>query len=339
MIINHILTVASVCASWWSFSSKPWNSLALMQWGAIIATLILTAGAIIEYWEKLKQLLRLSGKWVRGKSNEFERCVFKKLVVHSLGPILVVIGIAGEVVFEGRAFILEDRQEEQAQQAIGSVLDLAEAARQKADSFERDIALASKQAGDAKTSADGAAEDAIRAKSAADFAQSEVEALSPRSLSIEQQQNIADVLKQLRGSHPTVIGSYGMDGEGTALATQIIRAFEATGRGMPTDERANQVVSGGFEWGISIRGPANEMPYMLALRDALVNIGKLEQVSINGPSPRVGAGISGAAGISGNAGIFGGGGPPVQQPIPTTGPVRVLVGIRPPPVLPQSGKQ
>ena len=129
-----------------------------------------------------------------------------------------------------------------------------------------------------------------------------------------------------------------MDGEGTALGAQLIRAFEATGYGTPGNGLANEIVTGGFEWGVSIRGPASEMPYMTALRDVLVNIGKLQQVYINGPSPSIGAQIGGNANMSGNATMGGGGGPLVQREIPTRGPVVIMVGIRPPTVLPQSGK-
>src|SRR4029077_10053637 len=78
-----------------------------------------------------------------------------------------------------------------------------------------------------------------------------VEALGPRSLSLEQQRDIAWVLKSYR-LHPTVVESYGMDGEGTALACELIVVLHAA-TGLPvTDSRADKVVSGGFEWGISI---------------------------------------------------------------------------------------
>jgi hypothetical protein len=74
---------------------------------------------------------------------------------------------------------------------------------------------------------------------------------------------------------------------------------------------------------------------MFALSNTLTIDGKLEDVVINGPSPRVGAQFGGMGGIGGAViKIGGGGGPPVQLPPPTTGPVRILVAIRPPIVLP-----
>jgi len=52
---------------------------------------------------------------------KFDRCVLRKVVIHSIGPVLVVLGIAGEVVFEGRAFILEDIQESDSQATIAEL--------------------------------------------------------------------------------------------------------------------------------------------------------------------------------------------------------------------------
>lgn len=126
MMINQILTVAALSAPRWSFSSL-WNSLWALQWAAVLSALILTVGAVAEYWEKLKALTLLIGKWVLRKSTPFDRCVLKKMLIHSAGPILVVLGIAGDFVFEGRAFILEDRQEEQAQRIVGSLQQQADA--------------------------------------------------------------------------------------------------------------------------------------------------------------------------------------------------------------------
>jgi hypothetical protein len=72
-----------------------WSRLAILQWCAAISTLTLTAGAIIEYWEKLKHLCRLFLKLVLLRSNEYERCTLRRLFLHTIGPILVVFGIAG----------------------------------------------------------------------------------------------------------------------------------------------------------------------------------------------------------------------------------------------------
>lgn len=132
--MSQILTVTASLAPSWSFLSRLWGSLTVVQWAAVVATAILTFGAVLEYWAKIKLLTVLLLKYLLGRSTPFDRCVFRKVFVHSLGPILVVVGIAGEVVFEGRAFILEDRQEEQNWKIVGSLSDKAEAADAKAQS-------------------------------------------------------------------------------------------------------------------------------------------------------------------------------------------------------------
>jgi hypothetical protein len=137
MISNQILAVAAISAPGWSVSSL-WSSLRALQWAAAVSALILTIGAVIEYWEKLKQLTFLSGKWLLGRSKPFERCVLRKLLVHSLGPILVTLGIAGDFIFEGRAFILEDRQEVQAEKHLGSLEDRATALKGQFDTVKQE---------------------------------------------------------------------------------------------------------------------------------------------------------------------------------------------------------
>lgn len=75
----------------------------------------------LEYWAKLKLLILLLGKLIFFKSTPFERCALKKIALHSLGPLLVVVGIAGEVIFEGQTFILEYRQETKSRETIASL--------------------------------------------------------------------------------------------------------------------------------------------------------------------------------------------------------------------------
>jgi len=152
MIISQILTAAATWAPWWSFPSL-WNSLRALQWAAAISALVLTIGAVIEYWDKLKLLTLLICKWLWRKSTAFDRCVFNKLVFHSIGPILVVIGIAGDFIFEGRAFILEDRQEEQAQKIVGTLQDKADAVSREADELTTRLDGVKTEVGSVKMSA------------------------------------------------------------------------------------------------------------------------------------------------------------------------------------------
>jgi hypothetical protein len=126
-----------------------WNNLTALQAAAVISALVLTIGAVVEYWYKLKILAVLVLKWIRGKSTPFDRCTFNKLFIHSIGPILVVLGIAGEVVFEGRTFVVEDTQEEQARQIVGSLGEKAEQADTKAKTAIVDSTTALSQAKDA----------------------------------------------------------------------------------------------------------------------------------------------------------------------------------------------
>jgi hypothetical protein len=133
-----------------------WNNLTALQAAAVISALVLTIGAIVEYWDKLKLLASLLLKWILRKSTPFDRCVFKKLLLHSIGPILVVLGIAGEVIFEGRTFVVEDRQEEQARKIVGSLSDKAGQAEMKAQSALDESSLAETKADVAATTASSA---------------------------------------------------------------------------------------------------------------------------------------------------------------------------------------
>lgn len=173
IMMSQILMVAASSARSWSFLSKFWSSLAALQWAAVISAAILAIGAVIEYWAKIKLLVLLEMKYLLGRSTPFDRCVFRKAFIHSAGPILVVLGIAGEVVFEGRAFILEDRQEEQARQIVGSLSVKAEAAETKAQSAIDKSSLAENKADGAQGKADKATFSALNALALADRAQKE----------------------------------------------------------------------------------------------------------------------------------------------------------------------
>lgn len=122
-IMSQILIAAANSAFWPSLFSVSgfWDSLAANEWAAVVSALVLTIGAVLEYWSQLKALSLLIVKWLLRRTVPFEVCVLKKLSRHALGPILVVLGIAGEVIFEGRTFILENRQERESQATISSL--------------------------------------------------------------------------------------------------------------------------------------------------------------------------------------------------------------------------
>ena len=186
MTINQILTVAANWAPWWSFSSL-WDSLRALQWAAAISAAILTLGAVVEYWAKLKLLTLLIGKWLFRRSTPFDRCAFNKIVAHSLGPILVTVGIAGDFIFEGRAFILEDRQEEQARQTIGSLGETARKADEKARTAISDSSIALTQAKDALDKAGQAQESIRETEGKASKAQQEADSVATRTDELNRQ--------------------------------------------------------------------------------------------------------------------------------------------------------
>lgn len=124
---------------------KLWNNLVFLQVAAVVSALVLTFGAVLEYSHQLKHLILLIAKWVCRRSTPYDRCVFKKLLRHSIGSILVVLGIAGEFVFEGRAFIVEDRQEDQARKIVGSLQEQANAVSKEEDGLKKQLDAASKE--------------------------------------------------------------------------------------------------------------------------------------------------------------------------------------------------
>jgi hypothetical protein len=256
-IMSQILTVAASSAPSWSFSSKFWDSLTALQWAAVISALVLTIGAVIEYSKQLKLLVLLLGKWVSRSLTVVERCVLRKLLIHSLGPILVTLGIAGDFVFGGRAFILEDRQEEQARKTMGSVRDMANEADQKAKDAISDSSTALSQAKDAlgkagkaqeslgKTEkeangAEMAASNALRiareARQEADSFEKEIasakeavakteEKLADRTLTDKQVKFIASKLKQYAGQEYNVT-AYWDSKESVGIANRIHQALQ-----------------------------------------------------------------------------------------------------------------
>jgi hypothetical protein len=63
-MIIQILTVAANSAPSWSFLSRLWGSLTVVQWAAVVAAAVLTLGAVIEYWAKIKLLTLLGVRYL-----------------------------------------------------------------------------------------------------------------------------------------------------------------------------------------------------------------------------------------------------------------------------------
>jgi hypothetical protein len=88
-------------------------------------------------------------------------------------------------------------------------------------------------------------------------------AVVPRSLTLEQQKLIAAAVQTFRG-HAVLVSSYALDGEGAALAGQIIAALQSGGVKV-ADNRSSILVTGGFEGGIHVRGPDTEQDFVSSL--------------------------------------------------------------------------
>ncbi len=180
-----------------------WDNSRSLEVASALSTFILIAGAVIEDWSKLKQIGILTAKWLMFRCNAFERCALKKLIFHSIGALLVVVGIAGELVFETRTFIVDDAASSAASIEIGQL-------KVRADELENGNLALRKQAGDAEERAANAEVQA--AKLLAD--------IQPRRLSPNQEKEIADALKPYAGK-VVGIATYQQDAEAMILGIQI----------------------------------------------------------------------------------------------------------------------
>jgi hypothetical protein len=262
----------------------------------------------------------------------------------NLGWKLVMLGVIGEGIFE----LATSGADEMLQQfnntllaittdEAGSAAKSAKTAREESTAAKSEADAAKSSAGEALTRAQAAErslakaeDDAGKAQTAASRAQgkveavakraeqirSDVEAIAPRVLTLEQQRQIGGACLAFKG-HNVSVFSYAGDGEGAALGGQIITAF--TGRGINVvDTRASSMSLGGFDFGIHVRGPSGELSFMYCLKNALDFIGHLEVAPVNDPlPPRIGATVRGGG----------------QSFIPGTVYVTITVGIKPVPLL------
>lgn len=250
------------------------------------------------------------------------------------GELVGDLGDRSEEAFSKSEKALNDSgkattESEKAKTTASSAVVLAGTAKKEADSFERDIKLARKQAAEAESHLSEAVSMAIAEEAELRKLEAQV---APRTLNADQMRSVRDHLQIFRG-HPAVrVTSYALDGEGAAVATEIISIISSATGVMPLDERASFSVTGGFESGVQIRGPASEDRFMSALATEFTSTVKLAPVVINGATFRPGVIRSGNT-VTGGRTSSGGGGGIVMPPIPTAGPVVIHVGIRPLPVL------
>jgi hypothetical protein len=150
---------------------------------------------------------------------------------------------------------------------------------------------------------------------------------APRRLTVDQQTKIGEQLRPFSGREVTIF-SYGMDGEGAAIGTQIIHVLN-TAKIRTVNQLASSIVSGGFAVGIQIHGPNEQQDLVRALYSALHSTGKLD-VMINAPALDGLAKMGGRAAMGGGASMGGGSGrvgPPGATPAGT--PVTIQIGIKP----------
>jgi hypothetical protein len=238
------------------------------------------------------------------------------------GLVVGSLSERSEEAFNKASNALEDAN--RATAAASTALTVGREARQEAGSFKADIETAKKQSAEAESHL---AEAVAMAKSEETELRKLESQVEPRTLIVEQQRSITATLRRFSGRKVTV-ATYGLDGEGAAVGTQIIASLRAAGLAV-NDARAQTIVTGGFEFGVHVRGPATEQDLVAAIGNALSSIGKL-QVWLNAGAIRAGAVQGGAATRGGATTMGGGGGPPGPSgPTAPGTPVFVMVGIKP----------
>lgn len=270
---------------------------------------------------------------------------FKRIVkkVGFWGWLLVVVGVAGEGIFEA----LQNRAEGQlqtfneilladTQKQAGDAYERAAYAREEADSFQSQIADATARTKEAEAKmamadariaeAQKGAADATATAEREKLEEEQLELLvGPRRLTLGQQEKIGRACAGMnRGL--VQVGPYGMDSEGRALAIQIGSAiFDHT---FPVSIELNgPVTSGALDEGVLINGPETAKKFMGCLADALVTIGRLKEVRVNGER-HIGTSINGGATMYGST-MYGGSKTTEPGPLPAGSPIRIFVGVKP----------
>jgi len=267
----------------------------------LVATALVVLGLVLEYVHQIPESI---------KEFKESRSWWPILVV--AGGILITVGVAGELLVQGVASSKETKLRKANHELFSNLNTEAATARKEASAA---IEPASKA--DERASVNE--KEAARLGNLAEAERLErmklEAAIVPRSLTLEQQKLIAAAVQTFRG-HAVLVSSYALDGEGAALAGQIIAALQSGGVKV-ADNRSSILVTGGFEGGIHVRGPDTEQDFVSSLGNALSLVGKL-QVDLNAPQVERGA-------------VMGGGG----QSFPAgTVFVAIMVGVKPVPILP-----
>jgi hypothetical protein len=290
----NALAIRSSELEHWEYVDSRW----LHFWtGMVVVGVALELGVIFfDFCEDLHAFRRAT---IRSP----ERPSVKKLIFEVFACALVVIGVAGEF-FVARATedigtelrIISNERVRIAEEEAGEARERAASAEATAGSFSARIAEARRLTAEAQR------------ETAMLYALT-----APRRLDDKQKGDIGAALKPFANRTVTV-ATYGLDGEGAAIGTQIM---EALGR-VPIsvrDERAGTIVTGDFEVGINVRGPASQKSFKEATVVALRDIGKLE-VHIDTAPASFGT-LMGGSSVSGGSSVGGGGGGPRGPDGPT----------------------
>lgn len=226
-------------------------------------TLLVAIGLILEYSPDILELC-----W---KAKIKKRGLLWVSVYAFAGPILVTVGVGGELVVEARFGEAEGRLREIEGVISGQLRLTAARANERASANER-------------------------AAESERLERRRLEArVSPRGLTLNQQRKIAEVCKKFSG-HRALVSSYGLDGEGAMLAGQILEILRlGLRRNNVRNAISSRLVTGRFESGIHLRGqpplvtgrfPESEREFASALQHALSTVGKLDAYAYDSPPRR-----------------------------------------------------
>lgn len=256
-----------------------WSWIVFFEASAAVSTLVLVIGAAIEYKPMLEPIAALFKKKLAGKITEYERCALRKLGRHTVGPILVVLGIAGELIFGLGAFITQEIESIADESKIaqlqndnlklqGQVGDTAEKLRLANDRFNaieiRAAAL------DKQLDTTGRTIDAMSNKVAATTdAQAELESrVAWRTVSDSQKNKLREYLQAVKGRSVTLEWET-HDPEQNAFAPQLRDALRFSGLTVK-ENPMQQLGFGGESPDEGIRIEGNDRAFSVALAKALV---------------------------------------------------------------------
>lgn len=303
-------------------------------WGLIASTLVLFVGAIGEYWEPLEKLhthdvntrtqVRTPRKWVIRSQTEWKR----------LAVLFVVLGIAGEGIFEYLGAKAESAVRNFDNGVAVAAGNAAHDARVDADKAKGDATDAhdlAKSAADIAAAAEGKATTASD-KSDRETAKREElgSKIEERSLTEPQQKAIGAAcaaMYRYGGSKRIEVRSYGMDKEGADLVKDISDALNSAQ--LYTSLNTGDIQTGILDTGVLIFGPPEDAAFTSCLGKALTDIGKLTEVSVNGESHMGGAKSSGTVTMSGTTKLTGSSTVIPSGFRPAGSQVDILVGRRP----------